>query len=338
MNTFTSISAHVRLGAPALVLSGLIVCGAAPLAAPGPGGPAGGGHGSQAAIPVRLSAGSAAVRVAAAPHLAVVAERHYTLNAHVRLLFFWIGRDNVGSGRVTWAEGPDGSRGYELLIGSDPDRAPRRINRWGYVAERSWAGGSEILGVMTESDEATAKEAEARVTAEPDGRYGFKAIRAVVTGDEARATVMRLALAENLTYRDLPALLRRLPPADELAPRVQVPAGAERGFLTAVSHLVDASVADHRRLGKPPAGGQCTYVYDRGLYDLTLVSSRVLAGKPYAGAIESCFEIRNRTTGALTRFQMTYGASGSLAGVPLRIVYRPRGWFEAELVLDPAAR
>jgi hypothetical protein len=29
-----------------------------------------------------------------------------------------------------------------------------------------------------------------------------------------------------------------------------------------------------------------------------------------------------------------YGADGDLKGVPLRIVFRPRWWFEAELVLD----
>src|SRR5688572_26675020 len=49
----------------------------------------------------------------------IVAERSYTLKAGVRLLF-WIRRDNVGSGRITWRAGDDGHRVFEFLVGSDP--------------------------------------------------------------------------------------------------------------------------------------------------------------------------------------------------------------------------
>src|SRR5262245_5961432 len=57
---------------------------------------------------------------------------HYTMNARVRPLLFWIGRDDVGDAVVAKRQNGE-SVGYSLLIGSDPDRAPRRINRWGYI-------------------------------------------------------------------------------------------------------------------------------------------------------------------------------------------------------------
>jgi len=39
----------------------------------------------------------------------------------------------------------------------------------------------------------------------------------------------------------------------------------------------------------------------------------------------------------VTRFQVRYGSSGALAGVPVHAVYQPRWWFEVQLVLDEAA-
>ncbi len=59
-----------------------------------------------------------------------------------------------------------------------------------------------------------------------------------------------------------------------------------------------------------------------------------LGSKTYRRAVESTFEIRNRATGARTAFRLTCGTEGAFAEVPLRIVYRPRWWFEAELTLE----
>jgi hypothetical protein len=42
--------------------------------------------------------------------------------------------NNVGGGRIRWIEEPDGEKGLEFLIGSDPARAPRNINRWGFIS------------------------------------------------------------------------------------------------------------------------------------------------------------------------------------------------------------
>ena len=66
--------------------------------------------------------------------LPVRVEHRYRMLGRVRPLLFWISREDVGGAQVTWREAADGV-GYELLIGSDPERAPRRINRWGYIGE-----------------------------------------------------------------------------------------------------------------------------------------------------------------------------------------------------------
>ena len=68
----------------------------------------------------------------------VTRERLYQVDARARPFLFWIRKSNIGDGRLTWRRGPDGTIGYELLVGSDPARTPRHINRWGYLREE-WA-------------------------------------------------------------------------------------------------------------------------------------------------------------------------------------------------------
>src|SRR5687767_11798112 len=115
----------------------------------------------------------------------VVREHSYVINAKIRpLLAFWIGRENVGDARLTWREGSGGRRGFELLIGSDPARAPRHINRWGFIVEELDPVKTEILGVMRESNEETIDAAEAEIARE-QGVCAFKASRTTITGNRA---------------------------------------------------------------------------------------------------------------------------------------------------------
>ncbi|HEX6945253.1 MAG TPA: hypothetical protein VF196_03600, partial [Casimicrobiaceae bacterium] len=67
----------------------------------------------------------------------VVQERRYVMSGAVRPLLFWVKRDDIGLARIVWRRGSDGSRGYELLVGTDPARAPGSINRWGFVTEEA---------------------------------------------------------------------------------------------------------------------------------------------------------------------------------------------------------
>src|SRR3982074_1246009 len=87
--------------------------------------------GGQAAIPVRTSV----LDVPPGEGLRDVRVLRYTMDGRIRPLLFWFGRDDIGFARVVWREGDLGARGYELLVGTDPAKAPRALNRWGYIAE-----------------------------------------------------------------------------------------------------------------------------------------------------------------------------------------------------------
>src|SRR5580704_6717096 len=65
------------------------------------------------------------------------AQYDYIMTARVRLLLFWVGKDDVGGGYIRRGTLPldPASDVIELLIGSDPAKAPRAINRWGAASE-----------------------------------------------------------------------------------------------------------------------------------------------------------------------------------------------------------
>jgi len=98
--------------------------------------------------------------------LPVATEHRYRMLAKVRPLLVWISRDNVGDARITRRSDGAGSMSFELLVRSDPARAPRHINRWGYLAEQVAGGQATVLGVMKQSNEQSIQEAEGRLTAE----------------------------------------------------------------------------------------------------------------------------------------------------------------------------
>ena len=88
--------------------------------------------------------------------LPIVREARYVVNARIRpLALFWVGRDDVGDARFTWRQDPSGRRAYQLLVGSDPARTPRQINRWGFIAEEIHEDRAEVLGFMKGSNEET---------------------------------------------------------------------------------------------------------------------------------------------------------------------------------------
>src|SRR5262249_48017684 len=121
--------------------------------------------------------------------LPVVAEHTYRMLAKVRPLLFWITKDDVGGARVSWRSDEGGSFGGDLLIRSDPDRAPRRINRWGYIAEQVRGPEARVLGVMKQSNEQSVKEAESQLAADGRGGFVYRAIQGTTANNQAQASV-----------------------------------------------------------------------------------------------------------------------------------------------------
>ena len=279
-----------------------------------------------------------------ATQLPVVAEHKYRMLARVRPFLFWISKDNVGGARLSWRGDAEGAFGLDLLIGSDPQRAPRRINRWGYIAEQVSGSNARVVGVMKQSDEQSVKEAESRVATDGQGGFVYRAIQGTVTANQASAGVTTVRVERDLTFRDIEPLLALVSTTSQNGEyrSVTLPAGMRSGFLVALKDLVNQGIAapstqTDRRTS--PARAAISYVYFGMFYDLTMKSSEPMKtaridGRVYNDVVRSDFEITNRSDGGTTRFQLTYGTSGPLAGIPVHIVYQPRWWFEVQLFLD----
>jgi hypothetical protein len=276
----------------------------------------------------------------------VVREARYRMSAGIRpLLLFWIRAGNVGGARILWRDSEDGRRGYELLIGSDPRRAPRRINRWGWEREDLGPEGATLFGLMRKTDEDSLDEAKAELHREGRGGYVYKVIRSNVADDRVRAENTLLRVPHDYTYRDLAELQALAGSAHGGAPRVReanVPQGTWPGFLFAVAHLIDQAVTAAVRADSPRcllSGLEATFTFNAALYDLRLRSTKWLdaatyGGRRYERLVRLDLEHYNRDKKTRERFLLVCATEGPLARVPVFIEYQPKWWFKAQGVLD----
>jgi len=288
-------------------------------------------HGSVAVIRRRLHQAVVAIAVVlAVPATARAEQYQYSMTARVRpLLLFWITRSGVGGATVTRERAAEYAR-YSLLIGSDPDRAPRRINRWGYIEEEIRGEAAHLIGLMTESDESSIEEADASLRAQSAGRHPFTIIQATVDGDRASSRVTTIAAPEDYTFRQLGIALdmARRDPAGGVSRTLRVPSGSRPGFLVALDEAI-----------RTMSPGPIPYVYHGRLYELRQVRVRKIASAQAGGvavgqAAAGDFVITKLKDGEETRFSMTYGTAGRFAGVPLVVTYQPRWWMQVELTIE----
>ena len=128
-------------------------------------------------------------------------DRLYRIKGKVRFLLFWAGADDVGSARIVRREG-DRDRGYSLLIGSEPRRAPRGVNEWGYVRESVAGDLTTIFGIRTVTDGDSPNEADARRT-RAGGLAEFGALCSSVSPVEATSRTTVVYAPGDATYRDV---------------------------------------------------------------------------------------------------------------------------------------
>ena len=280
-------------------------------------------------------AASPVVTASPAPVSGATTERHhYTMNARVRpLLLFWISKSNVGDA-MTLRRQDGAETEYSLLIGSDPQRAPRKINRWGYIDEDVKGSNATVIGLMTESDEDSIEQAEASIK-QQDGQRVFKVIRGSIAADQAQSVVTSVPAPSTYNFRHVNTLLElaRRDRHDGRTRSVTLPAGTRPGFLSALADLIHAHVQQWKTASRVDAGAPITYAYHGKIYQL-----RATKTERRSHAIASQFEIRNIVNGELTRFSMTYGTEGALAEVPLTVSFQPKWWLEVEIVLDDSTQ
>lgn len=287
------------------------------------------------------------------------AQCDYVMTAKLRLLVFWLTRDDVGGGYIRYCREATTNRleRIEVLFGSDPSKAPRKINRWGAGAEvlrfepgGGPAAGSAFFGFMKTSKGQSASEMQQELAAEQaHGTHLFEAIVTRVDRDVATSRVVPFFAEEDYSFHDLdrarpivlerftatPGPLRQLTATQKNCPSVE-------GFLFTVQRLIDSTLA-----GTPPPIASC-YVYNAHLYSATLRdSSRLpvftasfrLRGQPrdtvttYRNLLRSRFAILRQDNRARSSFEIIYATEGRLRGVPVQITYQPNWWFRVVLNL-----
>jgi hypothetical protein len=269
--------------------------------------------------------------------LPVVRQHTYRMAGKVRMLLIWVGREDVGVGVIKWkAAGED--KAYELLIGSDPAKAPGRLNKWGYLVEEIRGDEASVVGVISQDNEDRLSDVKQGLASHRTGRP-FDTVRGRVGEAEAHARVGTLYAPSGFTLREAPALLRLvLDDRSKPVTRLERPAGVRAGFLTSLTELITRSISA-AQAGKRSSPHTVLYVHGDRLYELRLLDSIPLArhqqdGRNFEDVIRGRFETARAGDRSGTGFELIYGASGPLAGVPIMVSYQPKWWLQVDLFLQ----
>jgi hypothetical protein len=282
----------------------------------------------------------------------------YIVTAGIRLLFFWYSHDDVGGGYIrmgTLAEG----QGWmiQLLMGSDPSKAPRRINRWGAAVEvlRMDGQASMFFGFMKPSKGKSVSEMKGELDREAKGRqYRFNGIIERTEPLRALSATVPIASSVDFTIHNLPEAekmvlenLQATPdPIKVLDGKEYQACGGTSGFLFSVMDLINGALA-----GEPIPAKRC-YPYNGRRYWLTLNRLRPVEHKrvkvsrhqrrspmqaEYRDLMEGEFRVVVDATRKTEKFKILFGTTGVLHSVPVQIRYQPNWWIRITLNLDPSS-
>jgi hypothetical protein len=290
---------------------------------------------------------------------------NYMMTARLRLLFFWASKDDVGGGYIRRGVSTEDPRleFIQVLFGSDPEKAPRAINRWGAGTEVSWhkeaigsahsdeVTASAFFGFMKSSRGKSASEMQSELEREKkQGLHDFTGILSRVEPVRAVSLVVPLESDTDFNLRDYaraePLMLERLSesprPVKSLEDSGRCPRSA--GFLATAAELVDDAV---QGLGAPIS--RC-YVYDaqENTLELQKISpvkslavrlsgpkNVVLLETIHKNVLQLDFVSTHKLTGKKVYFTIYAGSEGALRGVPVQICYQPNWWFQVILNLLP---
>jgi hypothetical protein len=286
-------------------------------------------------------------------------EYNYVMTAKLRMLLFWIGRDDVGGGYIRLRKSYDepGLECIELKMGSDPDKAPRRINRWGAATEvirkspavQSGAFFGFWKSSKGESPEAMESEFEEEAS---EGRYPFQAAVDRIEPDSVVSYVLSFFSEQDLDMHQLDEtrqmiFTRMWQDFDESKIKyfdktVDGECSSSNGFLFTVKNMIDRTLAGEK------APLDTCYVYNGTLYTMTLkeaepvfnkqVEFKLHSGekvrKKYSNLMKTRFRVLNHRSGRKTSFELLIGTRDDVRGIPVQIVHQPKWWFKVILNLN----
>jgi hypothetical protein len=186
------------------------------------------------------------------------------------------------------------------------------------------------------------KDSEKRlsdVKADAAGGRPFNTIRGRITQHEAYARLAVLQAPNTLTYRQAETVLKlALSDGSTQTRTIQRPNGVRPGFLSSVAEVLRTSAAASSRGGAIPQQ-TVQYIYGDRLYELRLLDAAALPqyerdGRTFQKVIRGRFETGRQGVRPGYRFELVFGTTGALAGVPILISYQPNWWLHVELMIQ----
>jgi hypothetical protein len=206
------------------------------------------------------------------------AQYDYIMTARVRLLFFWVGKDDVGGGYIPRgiSENDPHQELFQVLFGSDPDKTPRAINRWGAGTEVAWHKNpvspsalqedvlaSAFFGFMKASKEKSASEMQEELKKEKEqGLHIFTGILSRVDQASAISVVVPLQSGTDFNLRQYataePLMFENIGNSSQTLRSLQNASRCPRSeaFLATIAEMMEAALD-----GQAAPLSRC-YVYD----------------------------------------------------------------------------
>jgi len=224
----------------------------------------------------------------------------YEMTVRVRLLFFWVAKDDVGGGYIRRGISKDDARLelFQVLFGSDPSKAPKQINRWGAGTEAVWHSNpvsaattsspdavvaSAFFGFMKSSKGKSVSEMQAELKKEKDqGEHAFTGILSRVEAGQAFSLMVALNSNQdfNLHQYDTaePLMIEKLSSSEKPVRTLGDGTHCDRAgeFLGTVAELMDAALKNalapsgSARDSASAESPSLCYVHDAQVNTLTL--------------------------------------------------------------------
>jgi hypothetical protein len=276
---------------------------------------------------------AAPAKTASAAVMPATADHSYRVVGRAKLMSMTLFANDIGGGRLSWRRGR-ASESISLLVGSEPERAPRNLNEWAYSLEEIHGDRANAFVVRSLGPADRLKS-----RADSEGKRQFRAVCSSATGVAAQSATTTIGTDGVITYRALGKLLDHFTGARPSQPRdVVQPSGAAPGFLSALNRMLRLSIEAEASSSKiQPAA--IPYTYNSAVYDLQLRRVRrqnnvSVGGRTYGELLQGEFVTVRRRDRDPTPFTVSYAVEGADAGVPIVISYRASWWLSVDLQID----